>query len=75
MNNVEDVSIVGEKNIILGQIVKAKVKLKDNMSLRDFSIKMKIFCRDKLAGYKIPQKVEIIKDEELYSERFKKKRM
>lgn len=73
MENVSDVTVYGEKNPITGNIVCAKVKLKNNEGHKEFIIRLKNFCREKLQSYKIPVKVSIV-DETQYSERFKKSR-
>jgi acyl-CoA synthetase (AMP-forming)/AMP-acid ligase II len=73
MDGVEDAAVWGEKNPLMGQIVKAKVSLSTLESPVDFRKRMKLFCRDKLPKFKIPQKV-IIASEQLHSERFKKMR-
>lgn len=74
MEGVEDVVVSGEPSPIAGQIVVARVKLSAEESLIDFRKRMRAFCRDKLANYKIPQKV-ILADKVMYGERFKKMRM
>jgi long-chain acyl-CoA synthetase len=71
MEGVEDVMVGGEPNPITGQIVTAKVKLSTNETLSEFRKRMRMFCKDKLQNFKIPQKVIIVSDD-LYSERFKK---
>ncbi len=71
MPEVAGVVVVSEKNALLGNIVKARVRLSEPMDLPDFRRKMKEFCRDRLQGFKIPQKVELIEKEE-WNERFKK---
>ena len=73
MDGVEDVAVAGEPNAITGQIVKAKVKLNSGETAAEFSKRMRIFCRDKLRHYKVPQKVVLV-DEGMHGERFKKMR-
>ena len=73
MEGVEDVAVSGEKNPITGQIVKAKVKLKTEESIAAFRKRMRSYCKEKLEGYKIPQKVDLVEDA-MYGERFKKMR-
>ncbi|MFL0533764.1 fatty acid--CoA ligase family protein [Bacillus bombysepticus] len=71
MDGVEEVAVVGEKNAITGQIVKAVVKLSTNESVSEFRKRLREFCKDKLPLYKIPQKV-VLTTEKMHTERFKK---
>ncbi|OGT06653.1 MAG: AMP-dependent synthetase [Gammaproteobacteria bacterium GWF2_41_13] len=73
MNGVEDVLVVGEPNAILGNIVKVKLRIKEGYDQKDFKIKLRIFCKDKLPAYKIPQKIEFA-DHQFHGARFKKMR-
>lgn len=73
MEGVEDVSVRGVPNPITGQMIEARVKLGRAESLREFQKRMRIYCRDKLARYKIPQKTVLV-DEAMHGERFKKMR-
>lgn len=73
MDGVEDATVCGEASPIVGQIVKAKVKLSTNESLAEFRKRMREFCKGKLENYKIPQKVVLV-DEIMASARFKKVR-
>jgi len=74
MNNVAEVTIYGEKNPIMGNIVCAQVNLKEDEDHKRFSLRLKKYCREKLENYKVPVKVIVI-DETQYTERFKKKRV
>jgi len=71
MDGVEEVAVVGEKNAITGQMVKAVVKLSTNESVSEFRKRLREFCKDKLPLYKIPQKV-VLTTEKMHTERFKK---
>lgn len=73
MDGVEDVAISGEKSEVTGNIVKARVKLSTNESLADFRRRMRAFCKGKLQGFMIPQKVVLV-DEMMTGARFKKMR-
>ncbi|MGD2070885.1 MAG: fatty acid--CoA ligase family protein [Gemmatimonadota bacterium] len=73
MDGVEDVAVVGESNPITGQIVAARVKLASDESPAAFRKRMHDHCRERLARYKIPRKVELV-DEYMFGERFKKMR-
>jgi long-chain acyl-CoA synthetase len=73
MDGVAEVVVKGESNELTGNVVTAKVRLTTNESLRDFRIRLRTFCQDKLAPYKIPVRVTLV-DEALHSKRFKKMR-
>ncbi|MDH7513632.1 MAG: fatty acid--CoA ligase family protein [Clostridiales bacterium] len=73
MEGVEDVSVKGEPNPIVGQIVVAQVKISTEETVAEFKKRLAAFCKDKLARYKIPQKVSIVSSLS-YGERFKKMR-
>lgn len=73
MDNVKDAVVLGEKNPITGNIVIARVNLFKPEDTRAFKKRMRAFCRDKLATYKIPVKVEV-SDREQFSARYKRVR-
>ena len=73
MPGVSDVSIAGEPHPITGSIVVARVNLAAPEPLPAFRRRMRDFCRDRLASFKTPARVEIV-DSEQYSARFKKMR-
>lgn len=74
MDGVEDVTVTGEPNAILGTIVCARVKLQRAESAGDFRRRMVEFCRNRLPAYKIPQKITV-GDLATPAGRFKKMRL
>jgi acyl-CoA synthetase (AMP-forming)/AMP-acid ligase II len=70
MPGVAEVVVYGEANAITGRLVAARVRLEVPEPLGEFRRRLTMFCRDRLARYKIPQKVSLV-DEPLHSERFK----
>ncbi|MEO8679649.1 MAG: fatty acid--CoA ligase family protein, partial [Vicinamibacterales bacterium] len=72
MDRVEDVAVRGEPSAITGQAVVAAFKLTCDEPPAEFKTRMRLFCRDRLAAYKIPSKVEF--GGLVYSARFKKMR-
>ena len=74
MDNVAEVTVYGEKNSIIGNIVCAKIRLETNENKNQFIKNVKEFCRSKLETFKVPVKV-LLSDENLYSSRFKKVRI
>lgn len=73
MEGVKDVTVSAEANPITGHLVLAKVRLTTAETLPEFRKRMRLFCRDRLPSFKIPQKVLLV-DEEMHGERFKKMR-
>ena len=73
MPGVEDASVVGEPHPITGNIVVARVNLAVPEPLQSFRQRMRIYCREHLAPYKVPARVELVEGEQ-YSARFKKMR-
>jgi long-chain acyl-CoA synthetase len=71
--NVSEVTVYGEKNPIVGNIICARVSLAQAENPSDFIVRLKKFCRSKLQNYKVPVKVNLV-DEKQHSDRFKKKR-
>jgi acyl-coenzyme A synthetase/AMP-(fatty) acid ligase len=73
MDNVRDVTVYGEPNPITGRIVVACVDLLHPEDSIDLKKRLRAFCRDKLAPFKIPVKVEVA-EQALFSTRYKKTR-
>ena len=71
LDNVSDVTVYGEKNPIVGNIVCAIISLKTKAEKKIFISKLKKYCNKNLKGYKVPIKVQIVQNE-LHSDRFKK---
>lgn len=74
MPNVAEVMVYGEKSPIMGMIVVAKVRLFEEEDKKAFISRLKSYCRQRLAPYKIP--VRIVLDAEVqYGDRLKKTRV
>jgi long-chain acyl-CoA synthetase len=73
MDGVEEVAVTAEPNRLTGQIVKAAVRLSTDEDLASFRKRMRAFCKDKVAKYKVPQKV-VLTEATMHGERFKKMR-
>lgn len=74
MDGVEDVTVSGVPHPLTGNIVQAEVKLSTDEDLNQFRQRMRAFCKERLASFKIPQKV-ILTDSSLHGDRFKKLRV
>jgi acyl-CoA synthetase (AMP-forming)/AMP-acid ligase II len=73
LSNVRDAAVVGEANPITGQIVTARINLFEPEDLSAFKRRLRSFCRERLAAYKIPTKI-VLTEQEQHSARFKKMR-
>ncbi len=73
MDNVAEVSVIGEPNPITGNIVCARVRLVNEEDPKAFAIRLKNFCRARMPAFKVPVKVTI-GTEEQHGSRFKKMR-
>jgi acyl-CoA synthetase (AMP-forming)/AMP-acid ligase II len=73
MDNVKDVVVLGEKNPITGNVVAARFNLFEPEDLAAFKKRVRAFCRDRLATYKIPARIEIIEREQ-FNARYKRVR-
>lgn len=71
MPNVRDAVAFGEPNPIMGSIVAVRVNLQQPEEAAAFRQRMRLFCRDRLAAFKVPVRVEITEDD-LYSTRLKR---
>ncbi|MFV9504546.1 MAG: long-chain fatty acid--CoA ligase [Oscillochloridaceae bacterium umkhey_bin13] len=68
--NVRAAIVVGEANPITGQIVTARLSLHEPEELGVLKRRVRSFCSERLAPYKIPVKIQIA-DHDLHSARFK----
>lgn len=73
MPNVIDAVVHGEAHAITGQIVVATVHLASPEPPDEFKARMRRFCAERLASYKIPARVRFV-DGPLHSARFKRLR-
>jgi long-chain acyl-CoA synthetase len=73
MDNVADVVVRGEAHALTGQVVTATIRLAREESAQEFKVRMRRFCADRLALYKVPVKVRFTTDP-IHSARFKRVR-
>ncbi|QSQ20841.1 long-chain fatty acid--CoA ligase [Pyxidicoccus parkwayensis] len=71
--NVADATVVGKPSPITGHVVTARIRLKDAEDPIALTKRVRTFCRERLAPYKIPVAVEIVEGQ-LHGDRFKKAR-
>lgn len=73
MEGVADSTVFGQPHAITGQIVCANVTLTGEEDPRAFARRLKKFCHDRLAPFKVPVKVEVLAAPQ-HGARFKKMR-
>ena len=73
MENIADVTVYGEKNPIIGNVVCAKVVLFTDENRKEFITELKQFCTKRMKKFMVPVKVQFC-DDKLYGNRFKKNR-
>ena len=71
MDEVEDCTVYAQKNAIVGESVCAQVKINSLEDASSIRKKIKNFCRERLDGYKVPVKIQVV-DEIAISARNKK---
>lgn len=74
MPNVKEVAVASEPNQLTGQIVVARFNLVASEPASQLKRRMREFCRERLATYKIPARIEITQETQ-HSGRFKKIRL
>ncbi len=70
---VRDCTVYGQSSPITGQIVAARVALKEGAEQAAVEAEIRKHCSGKLARYKVPVKIAFV-DGSLFGERFKKTR-
>lgn len=73
MDNIQEVTVYGEKHALMGNIVCANVVLIIEENPKEFTRRLKTYCKEKMQGFKIPIKIKVVQ-ESLFNDRFKKKR-
>jgi acyl-CoA synthetase (AMP-forming)/AMP-acid ligase II len=71
MENVADATVYAEANPLTGHIVAARLTLKDPEEIGTVRQRVRAFCRERLAAFKVPVRIELAGDP-MVSARFKK---
>ncbi len=71
LDNVSDATVYAESNPITGQIVATRLTLKEPEDIQQLRKRVRGYCRERLAPFKVPVKIEVVGDA-LHSARFKK---
>lgn len=72
--NVSEVTVVGLPHPVMGSVVKARVTLAEPEDRFALAERLRKFCLERMARYKVPVKYEIVSGEEQRNLRFKKSR-
>ena len=73
LENIQEVSVFGKENPIMGTVVAARFNLHQEEKLTSLKRRVRQYCKDKMESFKIPVHIEITKKKQV-SERFKKVR-
>lgn len=73
-DNVCDVTVYGARHPLMGQVVHARVSLHQPEDATALSERLRRFCLERMARYKLPVKFVVVSEEEQRSARFKKVR-
>ncbi len=71
MPEIDDVMVYGEPNAITGEGVSADIVASGEIDRRGMKKAIRKFCKEKLDGYKVPSKINLV-DRTAFGERFKK---
>jgi acyl-CoA synthetase (AMP-forming)/AMP-acid ligase II len=73
IENIRDASVVGRRNPISGQVVVARVVLREPEAIDQVRKRIRLHCKSRLEPFKIPAIIELC-DEPFHGKRFKKMR-
>jgi acyl-coenzyme A synthetase/AMP-(fatty) acid ligase len=74
IKNIKDATVRGERNLIMGNIVVARVNLTEPEDRTSVRRRVREFCRSRLESYKVPVRVEIVEGSQ-FTGRYKKSRL
>lgn len=73
-DNIREVTAYGSSHALMGQVVHARVSLYTPEDPIALSERLRKFCLERMARYKVPIRFTIVSENEQHSERFKKVR-
>jgi long-chain acyl-CoA synthetase len=73
--NIKYATVFGKVNSITGQVVHAQITLFESEDIQALSERLRKFCNERMAQYKVPIRFVVINDDEHYNRRFKKSRI
>ena len=72
--NVREASVYGAPHPLLGQVVAARVSLAAPEEEEEMALRLRRHCRERLAKFKVPMRIEAVAGDSLANARFKKSR-
>jgi len=72
--NIREVTISGVPHPVMGHVVKAKISLYEPEDPLQLAERLRKYCLQRMARYKVPIKYEIVNEGDLHTNRFKKMR-
>lgn len=73
-DNVKEATVVGVPNPLMGHIIMAKISLDEPEEPFQLAERLRKFCMERMAKYKIPVKYTIVNSDGLHNSRYKKLR-
>jgi long-chain acyl-CoA synthetase len=73
VDNIREVAVIGRANPISGQVVFARVTLREPEPIDQVLKRIRRYCRGRLEPFKVPASIEL-RDEPFHGDRFKKMR-
>ena len=71
-DNIREATVYAVTHPLLGQVAQARVSLEEPETPLALTERLRKFCVDRMAKYKIPMRFVIIPEDEQHNERFKK---
>ena len=72
VSNIKSVTVFGKPHPIMGQVVHARISLFEYESQEQITERLRLYCNDHLAQYKIPMRFKIVNYDSHHNNRFKK---
>ena len=73
--NVREATVVGVPHPVMGHVVKALISLEKPEEQFQLAERLRKYCFERMAKYKVPVKYEIVPEDEQHNIRFKKNRL
>lgn len=73
LDNVAEVRVYSKKNPIIGNMICADIRLIKNEDKKEFTSRLKNFCKQNMEKFKIPVKIQIVQKNQ-FNDRYKKVR-
>jgi long-chain acyl-CoA synthetase len=70
--NIKNVTVFGKKHPIMGEVVHAQISLVGDEDHATITERLRFYCNERLAQFKVPMRFQIVEDDEHHNSRFKK---